>query len=201
LRNVPFSDEVRIGLNYLLRPGYRPVVKLEEDGRKKRSSAAASNWNPETGEIVIFFEKIEPSVKDHHAEASAPAGASARQNDANSNDVTALQLQQCCNALAEAEKAGKSFIALKWFRDEALPAHHYNWTVDADDRQRVLAKAIEAGAIKTIKIPNPKNPQFPTTTVSLSRTENHAAIASRFNPVPVRGEPVSHTIMRDRGSL
>jgi hypothetical protein len=204
LRDIPFSEEVKVGLSFLLRPGYRPVIQLEEDGRKKRSNASASNWNPETGEIVIFFEKEEASQpgnflhKHPIQEQPSHPDASALEADA---EVTSLQIQQCCQALAEAEKAGRSFIALKWFRDDALPSHHYAWTADAESRQRVLAKAIEMGTVKTSKIPNPRNPQFPTTTVSLNRERPQSGVIPRFNPVPVRGEPVSYTIMRDRGSL
>jgi hypothetical protein len=196
---------VKVGLNFLLRPGYRPVIQLEEDGRKKRSNASASNWNPETGEIVIFFEREDASERGRSLdprpspEPQAPSGLPA--NFYLASEVTSLQVQQCCEALGEAEKAGKAFIALKWFRDDALQSHHYPWAEDSEIRQRVLAAAIEAGAIRTSKIPNPKNPQFPTTTVSLNRERPQSGVTARFNPVPVRGEPVSYTIMRDRGSL
>jgi len=57
LRNAPLSDQITAALKFLTPPGYRPIAQLEEDGRKKRSTAAASNWNPETGEIVIYFER------------------------------------------------------------------------------------------------------------------------------------------------
>ena len=205
LRNIPFSEEVKVGLNFLLRPGYRPVIQLEEDGRKKRSNASASNWNPETGEIVIFFEREDASQSGPSPDprsSQGPQGHSGQPAHVSpASEVTSLQIQQCCEALAEAEKAGKAFIALKWFRDDALQSHRYSWTEDGEMRQRVLATAIELGAIRTSKIPNPKNPQFPTTTVSLNRERPQSGVAARFNPVPVRGEPVSYTIMRDRGSL
>jgi hypothetical protein len=59
LRNAPLNDQITAALKFLTPPGYRPIAQLEEDGRKKRRSAAASNWNPETGEIVIYFERAE----------------------------------------------------------------------------------------------------------------------------------------------
>ncbi len=205
LRNIPFSEEVKAGLSFLLRPGYRPVIQLEEDGRKKRSNASASNWNPETGEIVIFFEREDASQsghsRDEHPSPEPQAHSGQPANFSIASEVTSLQVQQCCEALADAEKAGKAFIALKWFRDDALQSHHYPWGEDAEMRQRVLATAIEVGSIRTSKIPNPKNPQFPTTTVSLNRERPQSGVTPRFNPVPVKGEPVSYTIMRDRGSL
>src|ERR1700722_9188992 len=59
LRPAPLSENITAAFPYLLPNGLRVRVQLEEDGRKKRSTAAASNWNPETGEIVIYFERQE----------------------------------------------------------------------------------------------------------------------------------------------
>src|SRR5271156_3223783 len=58
MRNAPLSEQITSALKYLVPSGYKPIVQLEEDGRKKRSTAAASNWTPETGEIVIYFEPL-----------------------------------------------------------------------------------------------------------------------------------------------
>src|SRR4051812_17595866 len=59
LRNAPLNDKITAALKFLTPPGYRPIAQLEEDRRKKRSTAAASNWTPKTGEIVIYFERLE----------------------------------------------------------------------------------------------------------------------------------------------
>ena len=220
LRDAPLSDQIASALKFLVPPGYRPIAQLEEDGRKKRSTAAASNWTPETGEIVIYFEPLDsrldelkatpPSLtplrrKVEHAtpqtfKLSPTPSSPIATTQANLPNVTQLQIQQCCEALAEAEKAGKLFIAFKWFRDEALPSHSFDWAVSADTRQRVLAAAIDSGAIQTKRIPNPKSALHPTTTVSLNREMASRTLPSRFNPIPVQGEPVSTTILRDRGS-
>ena len=205
LRNAPLNDRIMAALKFLTPPGYRPIAQLEEDGRKKRSTAAASNWNPATGEIVIYFEPTS-SVPSEPA-VSKPSSAwitheeAESLTDPTSQEVTPLQVQQCCVALADAEKAGKAFIALKWFRDEALPKYKFNWTTSPESRQQVLAKAIEGGAIQTSRIPNPKAPQHPTTTVALNRAEAPEGVTSRFKPIVVRGEPVSVSMMRDRGSI
>ena len=55
LRPAPLSESITAAFPYLLPQGLRLRVQLEEDGRKKRSTASALNWNPETGEIVIYF--------------------------------------------------------------------------------------------------------------------------------------------------
>jgi hypothetical protein len=226
LRDAPLRADITEALRFLTPAGYRPVAQLVgEDGRKKRSTAAASNWSPETGEIVIYFEPLvatETKPVLNVSERSSPppplqpVSAFVRSRpmtpppahdipDASgrigSEDVTPLQVQQCCEALAEAEKAGKLFIAFKWFRDEELPRYKFDWTISQTLRQRVLAKAVEMGAIQTKPIPNPKSPQHPTTVVSLNRSEAPQTMPRRFNPIVVRGEPVSATIMRDRGSL
>ena len=112
-----------------------------------------------------------------------------------------VEVQQCCSALADAERTGNQFIALKRFRDLILPGFAFSWANNADERQRVLSKSIEAGAIVAKKIPNPKNPTFPTTSLSLNRVSSHLVQpVSRFRPVPIKGEPGSVTLLQDRGS-
>ena len=203
LRHLPFNEDVATGLGYFHHSGYRLVVQLEEEGRKKRSTAAAANWGPEAGEIRIFFERAqEASSSQSPSQKPLPAAPLDSKPSAVVRPLMeTLEVQQCIDALAEAEKAGKAFIALKWFRDEALPLQKYPWAAEPEDRQRVLGKAIESGSVRISKIPNPKNPQFPTTTISLNRSERNAGVPSRFHPVSVRGEPVSATLLRDRGEL
>jgi hypothetical protein len=117
------------------------------------------------------------------------------------HEVTQQQIQQCCEALAEAEKAGKAFIALKWFRDSDLIMKKYAWGDSLAQRQAVLTQAIELGAIQTSSIPNPKAPQHPTTTVKLNRESKYAAaVAPRYQPIrPRGGESASEILLRDRG--
>jgi hypothetical protein len=199
LRNAPLSDKITAALHFLAPEGFTPVIQLEEDGRKKRNTAAASNWSPENGEILIYFEPKAGAARlddSRMLKSPVPSLMAAEQADVSPDEV-----RQCCEALAEAEKAGKLFVALTWFRDKDLPKHHFPWTASADSRQKVLARAIESGAIILKKIPNPKS-DFPTTTVSLNRSgERQQVVTPRFRPVPVRGESVSATIMRERGSL
>ena len=198
LRNAPLSDKITAALNFLAPEGFTPVIQLEEDGRKKRNTAAASNWSPENGEILIYFEpKAGASVSAARLDDSRLPKSAVERVDVSPDD----EVKQCCEALAEAEKAGKLFVALTWFRDKDLPKHHFPWTASADSRQKVLARAIESGAIMLKKIPNPKS-DFPTTTVSLNRSgEMQQVVTPRFRPVSVRGESISATIMRERGSL
>jgi hypothetical protein len=219
LRHAPLSENITAAFRFLIPIGYRPKIQLEEDGRKKRSTAAASNWNPETGEIVIYFERADagpvasgaqnPGI---HPQSGVTAGRFTTREGAERLTATPSQnaelpqptlpeIQQCCEALAEAEKAGKAFIALKWFRDNELMARGYAWTDSLEYRQAVLSKAIEVGAVLTASIPNPKAPQHPTTTVKLNRESEYAqAVAPRFQPIRARGgASASEIIIRDRG--
>jgi hypothetical protein len=209
-RNAPLSPNITAALQYLVPKDYRPVVQLEQVGPKKRNAETEWNWHPETARIVIYYERSNPNA---NAPTGEPAGSSKTQRLGSQSDatdqrvaagleeITPLQIQQCCEALAEAEKAGKLFIAFKWFRDEELLKYKFDWIASPEQRQRVLARAIETDAIQTQRIPNPKSPQHPTTTVKLNRKEAPRTLSKRFNPIVVRGEPVSVTIMRDRGSL
>jgi len=240
LRHAPLNDQITAALKFLIPPGYRPIAQFEEDGRKKRNNAAASNWNPETGEIVIYFERQEtesnartgetsptPSMvadEDSRKEAFERFGrqqkAGIRENLLNTPEserlpklqlnaqsdllqqkVSDSEIQELCLSLAESEKAGRSFIALKWFRDNELTVRDYGWTDSLAYRQAVLAKAFEVGAILTAQIPNPKAPQHPTTTIRLNRESKYAqAVAPRFQPIQLRGEgpSASDLILRDR---
>ena len=92
-------------------------------------------------------------------------------------------------------------MAIKWFRDEFLPAKGYAWAKTPDECQNVLARAISEGWIVTSKIPNPMSPLYPTTTIRVNRQKQARSTRpmSRFRPVHISGEPLSSTILRDRG--
>ena len=245
LRNAPLNDQITAALKFLTPPGYRPIAQLEEDGRKKRSNAAASNWTPETGEIVIYFERevVEPNYAPNTTvpePPSAPQGmplaekherfatfnrrveaglredplrtpASERSKLTREHSMASLEepkvskeeIEQLCVALADAEKAGKAFISLTWFRDQELTTHGYAWAESQARRRAVLDRAFDLGAILTNRIPNPKS-SYPTTTIKLNReTEYARAVAPRYQPIQLRGDgpSASEIIMRDRGRL
>ncbi|MBK7928853.1 MAG: hypothetical protein IPJ98_15605 [Bryobacterales bacterium] len=103
--------------------------------------------------------------------------------------------------LEQAEtEPGRAFVALKYFRDEFLPRLGGPWAESVDDRQQLLAQAIQEGRILTSKVPNPKSPLYPTTAIKLNPRERTAPLsASRFQAVAASGEPLSATLLRDRG--
>ena len=112
------------------------------------------------------------------------------------------RIKDLCATLAEAERGGHAFIALKWFRDSFLPRKSFHWNQSPESRQMVLAEAILRGVVLTSKIPNPKTPAYPTTTIRLNRAEAGVPEeAQRFRPVAVHGDIGNVLLDDDRGSL
>ncbi len=211
LNELAFSSDPGLAraLSFLAPPGYQAIVELcSESGRSKRRNATADAWSPEEDEVRIYFERIgdgevlprparvarqaiEPSEdeEDDSQEAVIPADMDAR-------------VKELCAALAEAERGGHAFIALKWFRDSFLPRKAFRWNQHPESRQAVLAEAIQRGVVLTSKIANPKTPAYPTTTIRLNRAE--AGIpeeAQRFHPVALTGESIAEAIEVERGNM
>jgi hypothetical protein len=194
-------------LRFLAPPGYQAIVELcSENGRSKRRDASADAWSPEYDEVRIYFERIEgdePVSRPGRAAHGARADHQATNEDEAEPVLPAdmdARVKELCTTLAEAERGGHAFIALKWFRDSFLPRKAFRWNQHPETRQSVLAEAIQRGVVLTSKIANPKTPAYPTTTIRLNRAE--AGIpedAQRFQPVEVQGEPVTATLDGERG--
>ena len=192
-----------------------------ENGRSKRRNASAACWTPEEDELRIYFERIGEESEEDESRADVPTEIrpSARFNaprpagayeDGNVEtgggqlpaDIDE-RIKELCSTLAEAERGGHAFIALKWFRDSFLPRKSFTWNQNPESRQMVLAEAILRGVVLTSKIPNPKTPAYPTTTIRLNRAEAGVPEeAQRFRPVAVQGESLSLGLMDEsRGNL
>jgi hypothetical protein len=213
----PLTQLLADALNILAPAGYHPVVELQENGRRKRRTASADNWTPETGEILISFSKDDPSPQEARFRQPAQRGSDSplaadtvgphRPAPAVRAGVPAapggsLELEEndLCRTLEEVERQGRAFIALKWFRDDVLTTKSFAWAADSEHRQAVLASAIEKGLIVTSRVPNPRSP-FPTTSIRLNRAPvTPQSAGRRYSPVKIQGEPLSSTISRDRGT-
>lgn len=206
LNELSYSQDPGLvrALRFLAPPGYQAIVELcSESGRSKRRNASAETWSPEEDEVRIYFERIggedaapravraaRPVVEHDEDEAAEPLGGA---------DLDA-RVKELCGALAEAERGGHAFIALKWFRDSFLPRKSFRWNQNPESRQAVLAEAIQRGVVLTSKIANPKTPAYPTTTIRLNRAE--AGIpeeAQRFHPVAVQGDSLTAVLEEERG--
>ena len=193
-------------LRYLSPPGYQAIVELcGENGRSKRRNAQAMSWSPEEDEVRIYFERIsDEGDEEDDQPMPAPRVRSARTApvqymNGNVDDSTGglppdvdERIKELCATLAEAERGGHAFIALKWFRDSFLPRKPFNWNQTPESRQLILAEAILRGVVLTSKIPNPKTPAYPTTTIRLNRQEAGVPEeAQRFRPVAVMGDSMA----------
>ena len=212
LNELAFSSDPGLAraLHFLAPPGYQAIVELcSENGRSKRRNAFAESWSPEEDEVRIYFERI------GDAESAPRAGRASRTSvdhhfddeDDDSQEVHIpadldARVKELCAALAEAERGGHAFIALKWFRDSFLPRKAFRWNQNPESRQAILAEAIQRGVVLTSKIANPKTPAYPTTTIRLNRAEaGMPEEAQRFHPVAVHGDSIAEAIEEERGSM
>jgi len=207
---------------YQIPENYQACVSLlDANGRKKRSSAAAGNWSWESGRIELRFE---PGQASPRGSAQAPPSAGSKQPAAapSGGQFTrtavgaatkptpeqpseAELLRILAKTLDHAEsRPGWNFVPLKKFRDEIILAE--NPTVTDVEWHNVLRSAIDKRLVLVGKVPNPKAPEFPVTTVRLNRLMPEVMILLGhtsdpdldFHPVEIRGEPLSATILRER---
>jgi hypothetical protein len=209
------SLEKSDALQPLVAKGYRVKVTLRDDKRKKRKDASADTWSPESDLIQISFEKEPEDAADKVvAAADAPQASRIEISDrpATSHDpdprLAMLDpLSDLIRCLDQAEsRPGYTFVALKWFRDVALPAGASTWAQSDAVRSNILRDAIERRIVLTGRIPNPKSPQFPVTTIKLNRLipevrsvlGTGGSVEDGFEPITIRGESLSATVLRER---
>jgi hypothetical protein len=188
------SDYSR-AVSALVPAGYRAeVALLDGKGRKKRRDAAARNWDPLSGSVLITLKP------------QAPMSRSAKIREKHPVDAMPTQLAEAVRALDAAEHK-VAFVALKWFRDQFLPGFGVAWAATPYAGQETVKEAIDRGLFLTSKVQNPKSPAFPVTAIRLNRDlpevrqvlESAPMAHSRiFRPVAIAGEALSDTIVRDR---
>ncbi len=209
LNELSFSSDPGLAraLHFLAPPGYQAIVELcSENGRSKRRNASADSWSPEEDEVRIYFERCD-GAEVAPGPARFPAAAESAFDDDESQDAAIpadldARVKELCAALAEAERGGHAFIALKWFRDSFLSRKAFRWNQHPESRQAVLAEAIQRGVVVTSKIANPKTPAYPTTTIRLNRVEaGMPDEAQRFHPVTAHGDSIAEAIEEERGNL
>jgi|HubBroStandDraft_1064217.scaffolds.fasta_scaffold15735_2 hypothetical protein len=197
------------------RKGLRVQVSLRrgnvKDSRQVKQNAPARSWLPDSGLVAIFYrpstpeedQALDATVEDVQDSLGKPAETATKPAEAANDPV-----QDMVVALARAEKDPQlGFVSLKWFRDTYLPQQGFPWAAMPDERQRVLVNAIDRNWILTSKVANPKNPQFPVTAIKVNRpladvrnilNQETGPSRSPFNPVAMRGEPLSQTVLRER---
>jgi hypothetical protein len=173
---------------------------LDAKGRKKRSDASADNWSPESGRIEIRFEVTPEEGKTAVSEVSRGVDKKPSPDSLETRLLRALDRAEL--------RPGWNFVSLKKFRDEILPGEPFapGAFQPADVHwQEAIRSAIEKRLILVGKVPNPKSPQFPVTSIRLNRlmpeVQEVLGLPKKdldFHPIHINGEPLSATILRER---
>src|ERR1700722_18554284 len=166
LNELAYSQDPGLvrALRFLAPPGYQAIVELcSESGRSKRRNASADTWSPEDDEVRIYFERIDgEELAPRLSRVPRAVSSRAVEEDGEAEEISPADMdarvKELCAALAEAERGGHAFIALKWFRDSFLPRKAFRWNQHPETRQAVLAEAIQRGVVITSKIANPNTP-------------------------------------------
>ena len=173
------------------------VHHREGNQRKVRGDAGADNWDLSTWEVRIAMQSA--------AQGASPAAGTDQMTHPRVPGENTDPARTIVKTLAEAE-VEMPFVALKFLRDKLLPSIDANWTQEAEDRQANIKAAIDRRLLLTSKVPNPTAPQFPTTAVRVNRDDplvqevlrELSAFDEGFAPVPIRGKPLSQTVLEDR---
>jgi hypothetical protein len=187
-------------LRALTPKGYRVRITLIDrtTNRKARKDKSAEKWSA-ANEIRISFEPTD-ATSDSRANSAMPVPSP-------KPETVQGPIADLVRALDRAESTpGYDFVALKWFRDAVLPLGGFGWAAEESSRHAVLKDAIDKRLILTGKAPNPKAPQFPVTSIRLNRLvpEIQAILGTKpatnpdFEPLTIRGENLSTTILRER---
>jgi hypothetical protein len=183
--------------------GTNPDRQINENKAIDALMRTADLSREEAETIVLGMSAKAKSIRDgSHPAASAPAAELRRDEMASADPIRDFVL-----ALNQAEsRPDFKFVALKWFRDTALVEGGLAWAQSDAERQRVLREAIEKRMVLTGRMPNPRSPQFPVTSIRLNHLLPEVQSIIRgagqsgddFEPAPIRGEPLSATILRER---
>lgn len=203
------------------------TLRHASSSRKIKQTAPADAFSPEEDYAELSFKAYAPSASSTDAlpaerpapkrtrfprlpatpEAQAPTPTAAAASDsaarsAGPGGTADARVDRLVRALARAESSpNRRFVALKWFRDQALAQEG----IYPPESRDLLNSALRAGMVLTRKEANPHRPEFPVTAVYLDH--NHSGVQSAlrraerrfsFQPVEVRGEPVSASLLRDR---
>ena len=191
--------------------GKRPRVKLCHQGKEKypaiHRTASAHRWTPDAACYVRIEYVAGEGDNGAHARDTAHPNVDENEGTAAERGAAKSPIRELLSALLAAEADPKlHFVSLKWFRDTFLPTRGFEWTKSAEDRQAAIADAIGRKLVSTGKVPNPKSPNFPVTTIRVNRTNpavsellsGEPTTTRPFRPIAIRGEPLSETILRDR---
>jgi hypothetical protein len=202
------------GLKATLKPLLTLVVPVPEragikvslrsaDNRQIKRSARLQRWVDDPGIVCISYDapQAEEAAEDATTDGLAGSVAEGIQRFPRYSE----EAVDLIRALAKAERDPQfGFVALKWFRDTYLPHQGFQWAEVPENRHLALKKAIEMNWILTAKVANPRNPEFPVTTI---KTNRHLPVVIKlleqsdgaaFVPITIPGGPLSETVLSGR---
>lgn len=149
-------------------PRLRLEVVVHGPQKRVKRTATTKSLKPEKHQFVL---RLVPAPEGDEARIETPPAPAAEAVTARaplSEDLAAL-----VHKLAQVERdPSKTFVGLKWFRDNALPGALRN----RSDSRMVLEQAIREGLVTVGKLANPNSP-FVTTTIHLHRADPRIAAA------------------------
>jgi hypothetical protein len=144
-------------------------------------------------ELVLRFRRLPDSTKTQRfTPASMEAPAPPLEEEGSDEASIVKEYKRAAE--------GRRFVAIKWFRDAWIPSTSLPWRTDAQRVRQALATAIEKGLLRKEQIPNPNNPDHPTTVLKEGVAAGAAPqLRSRWsNPIEIKGKPLSQTVIEGR---
>lgn len=153
-------------------------LRQRENSHQIRRASFAHHWTPRNSGAWIVFEVPQSGLADHG------------ERSVESSEGSGDPLQDFILALDQAEhEPHLNFVSLKWFRDTYLQKRGHAWAYDPDITRRLIQEVTERDLVRTSKVPNPKAPSFPVTSIHLNRA--HPDIQLRLSEAAAKsaGEP------------
>ena len=187
--------------------GYQIRLEIIENGRKTLGFVSCEDWKAASGEIRIKFGPV--AAPGRHAFPGATGGAAEYDESGDREYVyTEQDYSDLARALHDVEKACKPApVPLEHFLDSCLPALDCDWCKWRGGRVNAVRRGIEDGIIFPSWMPDPDSPE--SWVKGLRLNNSHPFVvkvlygANRglddFKPMEIRGEPLSETIIRNRG--
>jgi hypothetical protein len=155
--------------------GFNISVELRpfEDPANPGEFAEDSRWDARHGDVLITYEQGQGAPRDDGWRDERRDERRGGWREASSEMPTTpdpnLAIEDVVRVLGRAEgDPNFSFVALKFLRDQLLP-RHVAWAAIPHEAQIQINRAIDAGAVVTTKVENPRQPQYPVTAVKLNR--------------------------------
>jgi hypothetical protein len=178
--------------------GFNISVELRpfEDPANPGEFAEDSRWDARHGDVLITYEAgqgapREDGWRDERRDERRGGWREASSDMPTTPDPN-LAIEDVVRVLGRAEgDPNFSFVALKFLRDQLLP-RHVAWAAIPHEAQIQINRAIDAGAVVTTKVENPRQPQYPVTAVKLNRDNaivQRVLVASAPPPAPSISPP------------